>query len=183
MKEQVRLAFQQRYQQICRDQGWLTAENESVWPEEPEVRAIAAREMFGLALIAGTDSTFWDVKEELAAEELKGTATLKSALEVLRALSDEQKSAVLTLVDDVLDSCVYRFSIQLDCFDHGFLSLRFQAMDDEECVPLPETEVEINPCGYFEMFQDALRWREEYGMGTDIGRPEDPGETRTDGST
>ena len=150
----------------------MTEDGNDVWPSSPEERAMVARELFGLALIFGTDSSFHHVKEQMGAESLSATPTLNAALETIKAMDDEQKSAILTLVDDILDFAVYKFAIQLDRFDHGFLSLRFQNADDEEYEPQPETEVEINPCGINEMFQDAVRWKQEFSMGTDIGRPE-----------
>lgn len=176
MNEEFRIRFMKRYQAICRKRGWITDSGEDVWPPTSEERAMIAREMFGLALISDTDGSFYHVKEQIGAEAISATPTLKAALETIGAMNDEQKSAILSLTDDILDFAVYKFSILLDRFDHGFLSLRFQAKDNETCEPMPETEVEINPCGFNEMFQDALRWKEEYSMGAEIGRPCDPRE-------
>jgi hypothetical protein len=175
MGEESRLRFQKYYHAICRERGWTTEDGEDVWPASAEERAHVAREIFGLALIFGTDSSFYHVKEQIDAQSLSATPTLNAALETIRAMDDDQKSAILTLVDDILDFAVYQFAIQLDRFEHGFLSLRFQNVDDK-CDPQPETEVEINPYGIYEMFQDAVRWKTEFSMGTDIGRPEDPNE-------
>ncbi len=176
MSEQSRLRFQRYYHKICRERGWMTDDGESLWPQTAEERASVARELFGLAMVSSTDSSFQHVKEQMKADTLAAMPTLKAALEVIVGMSDDQKSAILTLVDDILDSSVYNFTIQLDRFDHGFLSLRFQNVDEHECEPQPETEVEINPCGSYEMFQDAVRWKREFSMGADIGRPEDPHE-------
>ena len=176
MSKESRPRFQQYYHSICRARGWMTDDGDEVWPTSSEERAAVARELFGLALIFGTDSTFHHVKEQIDAESLSAAPTLKAALETIKVMSSDQKAAILTLVDDILDFAVYKFAIQLDRFDHGFLSLRFQNLDDEDYEPQPETEVEINPCGIYEMFQDAVRWKREFSMGADIGRPEDPKE-------
>ena len=58
MSEESRLRFQQYYQALCRERGWMSKDGEEVWPSSPEDRATAARELFGLALIFGYDLAF-----------------------------------------------------------------------------------------------------------------------------
>lgn len=176
MSEESRLKLQEHYLKICRERGWIAEDGSHQWPSSAEDRAAMARELFGLALISDTDAVFNGVKEQLDAVSIDAAQTLKGALETLRRMSEEQKAAILTLVDDILDAAVHRFALELDRFDHGFLSLRFQCMDEEEFEPQPGSEVEINPFGLLEMFQDALRWKEEFTMGPLIGRPKDPRE-------
>lgn len=172
MKESTRIWLHERYQAVCHDRGWFEEEEQGrLWSRPEEERADIAREMFGLALTASTDSTFCEAREALQADELQATPSLGEANHVLRALSEEQKSAVLRLLDEVLHMSVYDFTILLDRFDHGNLSVDFQARD-EEGEPIPGSECRIHPHGHLEMFQDALRWREEYGLGQQIGRTE-----------
>ena len=90
----------------------------------------------------------------------------------MRGMSDEQKSAVLRLVDDVLEMSVYDFTILLDRFDHGALTVDFQA-HDEEGHPIPGSECRIHRHGDLETFQDALRWGDEFGLREEIGRKEE----------
>jgi hypothetical protein len=56
----------------------------------------------------------------------------------------------------------------LDRFDFGDLSVHFTAVDDEH---KPKFTVPIHPHGFLEMFQDVLKWKERFGRGADIGRP------------
>ncbi len=174
MSEESRLEFQRYYFSVCRDSGWLSEDGTEIWPEDDFERATVARELSGLALIFGTDSLSFQTKEQLNAKSLNATPVLDDAIAILSQLSDDKKSASLTLIDDVLNSAVHRFTLQLDRFDHGFLSPKFRKSALEECTPIPETEVAITSDDSNELFQDAVRWKDKFSRGMDIGRPEDP---------
>ena len=165
----TRIKFRDYYEAVCRERGWIDESGREQFPTEPEERIGSVREMFGLATIFGTDSTFQSLREQLDARELEASSH-DDAVNLLRAAPDEMKSAVLALVDGVLDSSVYKFLFQIDRFDHGHLSLHFQQRDQDSCEPIPATEMDITTDSMFEMFQDAIRWREEFGMNSKIGR-------------
>ena len=171
MDESTRLKFHDYYQSICRARDWVDDSGHDQLPVDPDERIEVVRDMFGLATIFGTDSTFQSCRERIDARELNAMP-LADALNLLAAKPDETKSAVLALIDEVLDSSVYKFLMQIDRFDHGHLSLHFQQRDAESCEPIAETDLDITTNSMLELFQDALKWRGEFGMNSEIGRPD-----------
>ena len=112
--------FQQRYESICRDRGWIDEDGHNQFPTDPEQRMEAIRDMFGLATISSTDATYQSYREQLDARELEASP-YSDAMQLLLTSSDETKSAVLKRCIDwrkISDSSVYRFLIQIDRFDH-----------------------------------------------------------------
>ena len=171
MDESTRLKFHEYYQAVCRERGWIDENGSEHFPADPDDRMDVIRDMFGLATIFGTDSTFQSLREKLGAHELSASSHA-DAIELLSAAPDDMKSAILAVIDQVLDSTLYSFLIQIDRFDHGHLSLHFQQRDEETCEPMIETDIDITTDSIFEMFQDALKWKEEFGMNSKIGRPD-----------
>ena len=169
MDETTRLKFRDYYMATCQERGWIDDQGCEIFPDDPDERMEAVRDMFGLATVFGTDSTYQSFREQLNACDLDAMPTA-DALELLANTPDEIKSAILSLIDGVLDSSVYKFLIQIDRFDHGHLSLHFQQREPESCEPITETDMDITTDSTFEMFQDAIRWREEFGMNSKIGR-------------
>lgn len=155
MTEDQRLENQAFYLTTCRAQGWHNQLNEPLWPSDQEKRAEVAREMFGFALTNAMDATFLEFRNRLDSEG------------ALSSLNDEQRNAVLREYDEILDFAMYQFSITIDRFDHGVLAIQHGLPNDEGELQDPVT---IQPSGFFEMFQDAVRWKEEYGRGATIGR-------------
>lgn len=148
MTEEQRLDNQAYYLEVCRSRGWLDENNQHVWPEDDEKRAEMARELLGFALTNSMDTTFLEFRNRL------------DSTDSLRSLSDDQRQSVLREYGDLLDFAMYQFAITLDRFDHGVLSLQHGIPNEDNELTDPVT---IQPAGFFEMFQDAVRWREEYG--------------------
>jgi hypothetical protein len=170
MDEPTRLKFQAHVLGICRQRGWIDAENRPLWSVEVKERALQARGQFGLELISGTDSVFAEAREKLGATHLAMPPEGDTRLQVLRGMTDTQKQAVLALVDEALDFCTYQFMIGFDRCEFGRLLIKHQETD-EDGQPDPTSEVLVNPSDSFlEMFQEAYGWKEEFGMGAEIGR-------------
>jgi hypothetical protein len=155
MTEEQRLENQAHYLGTCKSRGWLNENNQHLWPDDPQERAEMARELFGFALTNSLDTTFVEFRNRL------------NSSDTLKSLTNEQRTAVLREYDEILDFAMYQFSITLDRFDHGILAIQHGKPNDEEELIDP---VAIHPTGIFEMFQDAVRWKEEYGRGEAIGR-------------
>jgi len=62
--------------------------------------------------------------------------------------------------------------LSLDRFDHGFIKLQVVQSNPKECEPIPGSEIDIISDDHNELFQDALRWKEDFSCGTQIGRRE-----------
>jgi hypothetical protein len=172
MDEQTRLERQRRYLAICHEQGWLSEDNTELWPDDEDARTEMARGLFGLTLVTGTDDLFADVREQIGAQDLMAGSDVEGALAILRSLTDEQKTAFLTLLDDFLDTAVHIAMLRLDRFDHGFIKLQLVRSDPEECTPIADSEIDIISDDHNELFQDALQWKEDFSLGTEIGRKE-----------
>lgn len=172
MDERTRLERQRRYLAICREQGWLSEHNIELWPDDPATRTEMARGLFGLTLVTATDDLFSDVREQIGAQDLTADSDVDEALSILRSLTDEQKTAFLTLLDDFRDTAVHIAMLRLDRFDHGFIKLRLQQSDPETCSPIPDSEIDIISEDHNELFQDALQWKDDFSRGTEIGRNE-----------
>lgn len=172
MADDARHEAQERYLAICRENGWLSDDNLELWPDDDDARTEMARGLFGLALISNTDELFQDFKEHIGASELEADPDLEAAQEIAATISENQKKALLTIADDMFDSVVHMFMLQLDRFDHGFIKLQLQRADSEECTPIPGSEIDIISDNQNELFQDALQWKEDFSLGTDIGRRE-----------
>jgi hypothetical protein len=155
MTETQRLENQAHYLDICKTRGWLDASGQHVWPDDDGKRAVMARELLGLALTNGLDAAFVTFQNRL---ESNGA---------LSSLTPDQRAAILHEYDEILDFAMYQISITLDRFDHGILALQHGKSNDEGELREPVT---IQPLGIFEMFQDAVRWKEEFGRGDAIGR-------------
>ncbi len=143
------------YHEKVKALGWFTDDMKEIWPEDSEARAETARERFGFALTNSMDTTFIHYKNRLLESE------------TLSHLSEEQKQFILEEYDSLLDFAVYHFGMLFDRFEHGILEIRHGKQNEDEEMIDP---VVIQPNGIFEMFQDAVRWKEEYGRGKTIGR-------------
>ncbi|WP_372719938.1 hypothetical protein [Novipirellula sp.] len=172
MTDDARIETQNRYLALCREKGWLSDDNIELWPDDDEARIEMARGLFGLALVSNTDSLFLDFKAQIDAETLEADPDIGEAREIAATITEKQKKALLTIADDFLDSVVYTFMLQLDRFDHGFIKLQLQRSDPEECTPIPDSEIDIISDNHNELFQDSLQWKEDFSLGTDIGRRE-----------
>ena len=172
MNEKTRLERQQRYLAICRERGWLAEDNEELWPDDDDARIEMARGLFGLALVTATDNWFADFRDQIGATDCNAGSDVDAATEKLRSLNDDQKAAILTLLDDFLDTAVHIGMLRLDRFDHGFIKLQVVQSDPEECEPIPGSEIDIISDDHNELFQDALQWKEDFSRGTEIGRRE-----------
>lgn len=172
MNEKTRLDRQQRYLAICRERGWLADDNEELWPENDDARIEMARGLFGLSLVSVTDDLFADFREQIGAVDCVAGSDAAAATEKLRSLTEEQKTAILTLLDDYLDTAVHIAMLRLDRFDHGFIKLQVVQSDPEGCEPIPDSEIDIISDEHNELFQDALQWKEDFSRGTEIGRRE-----------
>lgn len=170
MDESTRLERQARYLAICREQGWLAEDNTEIWPDDEESKTEMARGLFGLTLVSNTDDLFADIRDQICATNLVAGSDVDGAAEILSGLSDKQKTAILTLLDDFLDTAVYCAMLRLDRFDHGFIKLQLQQSDPDECIPIPGSEIDIISDDHNELFQDALQWKENFSRGTEIGR-------------
>lgn len=156
MTNDQRLENQAYYQEICQTRGWLAPDGRTaLWPDNDQQRAEQARELLGLALINALDTVFVTFKNRL--ESHTGLAEL----------NEDQRQAILREYDALLDFALYQVAITLDQFDHGDLEIRHGKRDDDNTLQGPVT---IQPLGILEMFQEALRWREEFSRGDVIGR-------------
>lgn len=172
MTDDARREAHKRYLAICRENGWLSDDNIELWPDDNDARVEMARGLFGLALISNSDRLFLDFQSQIDAEALEADPDIDEAREIASTITEKQKKALLTIADDFLDSVVYTLMLQLDRFDHGFIKLRVQRSDPEECTPIPNSEIDIISDDQNELFQDALQWKEDFSLGTDIGRRE-----------
>jgi len=172
MNEQTRLERQERYLAICRERGWLAEDNEELWPDDDDARTEMARGLFGLTLVTATDDLFADFRDQIGATDCNAGSDVGAAIKTLRSLDDHQKSAILTLLDDFLDTAVPLGMLSLDRFDHGFIKLQVVQSNPKECEPIPGSEIDIISDDHNELFQDALRWKEDFSCGTQIGRRE-----------
>lgn len=155
MTEDQRLENQRHYLDICKSRGWIGEDGRHIWPDDDSKRAEMVRELLGLSLTNGLDTIFLEFRNRL------------DSLDALKSLSHEQRDAVLQEYDKILDSAIYDFAITFDRFDHGVLAIQHGKPNDDEELIDPVT---IQPGEFLEMFQDALRWKEEYGRGEAIGR-------------
>lgn len=156
MTNDQRLENQAYYQEICQRRGWLAPDGRTtLWPGNDQQRAEQARELLGLALINALDTVFVTFRNRL--ESHTGLAEL----------NDDQHQAILREYDELLDFALYTVSITLDQFEHGDLEIRHGKRGDDNTLQDPVT---IQPLGILEMFQEALRWREEFSWGDVIGR-------------
>lgn len=172
MNDKTRLERQQRYLSICRERGWLAENNKELWPDDDESRIEMARGLFGLTLVSETDNLFADFRDQIGATDCRAGSDVGAASEILRSLNDDQKTAILTLLDDLLDTAVHIGMLRLDRFDHGFIKLQVVQSDPDECGPIPDSEIDIISDDHNELFQDALQWKEDFSRGTQIGRRE-----------
>ena len=176
MTEEHRLENQRHYLECCRREGWIDAENKHLWLDSKEARADMGRGLFGLAFTNALDSIFIAWRERVLNVSGRTRATAGSITERIEhgwgeefsSLTEEQKDFVLRVIDDVLDSAAYQFSIMLARFDHGDLSIRLTPRDDQQQA---QPAVQIQPHGPLEMFQDVLDWNVRFGRGAKIGRP------------
>ncbi|WP_339735166.1 hypothetical protein [uncultured Gimesia sp.] len=172
MDEATRLERQSLYLAICRERGWLAEDNTELWPDDDESRTEMARGLFGLTLVSNTDDLFADVRAQIRATDLVAGSDVDGAVATLCSLTDEQKTALLTVLDDFLDSAVHRAMLRLDRFEHGFIKLQLQQSDPDESTPVPGSEIDIISDDHNELFQEAHQWKEEFSRGTEIGRRE-----------
>ena len=176
MTEEHRLENQQHCIECCRREGWLDAEGKDLWPDSKEARAEMGRGLFGLAFTNALDSIFITWRERVLNVSGRTGATVGSITERIEhgwgeefaSLTQEQKDLVLRVIDDVLDSAAYKFSIMLDRFDHGDLSIHLTPRDNQQQA---QPAVQIQPHGPLEMFQDVLAWNARFGRESEIGRP------------
>ena len=171
MDEATRLKFQAHVVGICRKRGWIDVENRPLWSTDVKERARQARGQFGLEVVSGTDAVFVEAREKLGAIHLAVAPESDAHFHVLTGLTNAQKEAVLALVDEALDLCTYNFMIGFDRCEFGKLLIKHQETDDDG-QPDPTTEVLVNPLDSdLELFQEAYGWKDEFGMGSEIGRP------------
>src|SRR5262249_42899012 len=131
MTEEQRKENQRYYIDCCRRKGWLDENCKHLWPEDPEARADMGRGLFGLALTNALDSIFINWHERASNPNGRTQATPGSLVDRddqywrrgLASMTQEQRDFVLRVIDDVLDFAAYQFSITLDRFDHGDLSV------------------------------------------------------------
>ncbi|MEQ8836739.1 MAG: hypothetical protein RID07_08045, partial [Lacipirellulaceae bacterium] len=152
--------------------GWLNADNVENWPDDASEKTEMARGLFGLALVSDADNLFEDFRQRIDATALNAGSNVNGAYAILKALSDEQKAALLTVFDDHLDLSIHMSMLRLDRFDHGFMKLQVQRSDPVESMPIPDSEIDIISDSCNELFQDALQWKEDFSRGTEIGRRE-----------
>ncbi|WP_442511508.1 hypothetical protein SH528x_003189 [Novipirellula sp. SH528] len=162
---------QERYLKLCREHGWLNEDNLELWPEAPSERTAMARGLFGLAFVTASDRLFLDFKTAIGAENLAAEPDLDEAKLLLGDLTDTQKKALLMVADDLLDTAAYLAMIRLDRFDHGHIQLRLLERDEDGDI-VPDSYIDIISNEENELFQDALQWKEDFSLGTDIGRRE-----------
>lgn len=172
MKEKARLDSQRRYLGICRERGWLSEENKELWPDDDDARIEMARSLFGLTLVTATDNLFADFRERIGATDCNAGSDVEAAFKKLHSLDENQKAAILNLLDEFLDSAVHIGMLCLDRFDHGFIKLQIVPSDAGDCEPIPDSEIDIISDHHNELFQDALQWKNDFSRGTRIGRRE-----------
>lgn len=173
MSEKWRIELQNHYMKTCVENGLLDVEANEKWPGDPEQRVEMARKLYGVTIAHITDSMFNDVRLGIGAENFEPIQRLKEAMKILNSLGDEQKSALMTLIEDVLEGMVYSMMIRIDRFEHGRLELHHFMTDDEEGCDIDGSEVNLTSFSCDELFQEAVDWRISYSMGEKIGRPDD----------